>query len=112
MGTSFYPVPWQTLKAGQPLWVWREPDNPYDPNALAVGISPTHQIGHLKRELASELSGQIDKGWCLLACEIQEITGLGKEQYGINVALHVQYTPQYVIDMLQAQSEGDAHCAY
>lgn len=48
------------------VWLQREPDNPADPNAIAVlvarrtgtGTSVVHRIGYLPRELAADLAGK------------------------------------------------------
>lgn len=48
------------------VWLRREPDNPADPNAIAVmaarqrgnGTATVHQVGYLPRKLAAELAGR------------------------------------------------------
>ena len=39
----------------------REPDNPYDSNAVAVWIDNRHPVGHLPRHLADEYSGPLER---------------------------------------------------
>ncbi len=57
-------------RAGSPLHIRPEPDNPHDSNAMAVGVirkgyfrSMAHQIGYLPREDAREVKQHLDRGW-------------------------------------------------
>lgn len=47
------------VNAGDHVSLRREPDNPHDPNAVAVFVHG-EQIGYLKREVAERLSALID----------------------------------------------------
>ncbi|MFN8191854.1 MAG: DUF2510 domain-containing protein [Nocardioidaceae bacterium] len=38
-----------------------EPDNPYDPNAVAVWIDARYPVGHLPRNLAAEYSSRLER---------------------------------------------------
>lgn len=38
----------------------REPQNPYDPNAVMVANIYGNQVGHIKRELAAAMAGVMD----------------------------------------------------
>lgn len=48
------------------VWLQREPDNPADPNAIAVmaarqrgnGTATVYRVGYIPRELAAELAGR------------------------------------------------------
>src|SRR4051812_19022331 len=44
---------------GEPLELRRDPDNPHDPNAIAVHAGE-EQVGWVPRELAAELAPQLD----------------------------------------------------
>jgi HIRAN domain len=46
---------------GSPLELRRDPDNPHDPNAIAVHAGED-QVGWVPRELAAELAPQLDAG--------------------------------------------------
>ena len=52
----------------------RQPDNPHDPNAVAVLIpaSDVGHVGHLPRALAARLAPEIDAGqpW---GCEVEQV---------------------------------------
>jgi len=47
--------------AGSRLELRRDPENPHDPNAIAVEAGG-EQVGWVPRELAAELAGQLDAG--------------------------------------------------
>ena len=47
---------------GQPLELRRDPDNPHDPNAIAVHAPGGGQAGWVPRELAAELAPRLDAG--------------------------------------------------
>ena len=44
------------LSAGETIQLRREPDNPYDPNAISVERLNGQQIGYLNRHMAAELA--------------------------------------------------------
>ena len=47
---------------GRPLELRRDPDNPHDPNAIAVHAGDGQQVGWVPRELAAELAAELDAG--------------------------------------------------
>ena len=48
---------------GKPLELRRDPDNPHDPNAIAVHpAGGGEQLGWVPRELAAELAAELDAG--------------------------------------------------
>jgi hypothetical protein len=47
---------------GRPLTLRRDPDNPHDPNAIAVDAGDGQQVGWVPRELAAELAPELDGG--------------------------------------------------
>ena len=47
---------------GEPLTLRRDPDNPHDPNAIAVHGAEGEQFGWVPRELAAEIAPEIDAG--------------------------------------------------
>lgn len=73
------------LSVGVALELRREPENPYDPNALSVHYGAL-QIGFLNREMAAKLAPLIDAEGRRYAAEITAITG-GKNgrSFGINI---------------------------
>jgi hypothetical protein len=47
---------------GRPLELRRDPDNPHDPNAIAVHAGDGEQVGWVPREIAAELAAELDAG--------------------------------------------------
>lgn len=74
----------------------RDPENPYDSNAIKVVTGTTcEQIGFIKRELAAELALLMDKGYDAKA-SISALTGEGQEALGVNILIgiyHASPTP-------------------
>jgi shikimate dehydrogenase len=52
----------EDVAPGRPLDLRRDPDNPHDPNAIAVHASGGEQVGWVPRELAEELAPELDAG--------------------------------------------------
>ncbi|MBP7213299.1 MAG: hypothetical protein KBA03_03610 [Anaerolineaceae bacterium] len=79
------------LQEEQELFLAREPENQYDPNAIAV-ITGTYSetVGYLQKKVAAEIAPQIDQHQ-LVTCQIKNITGLseGDKSLGVNVLLRV-----------------------
>ena len=48
------------LQVGETVRLSREPDNPYDPNAIRVDRQTGEQIGYINRQLATSLASSID----------------------------------------------------
>ena len=59
------------MAPGSPLELCRDPDNPHDPNAIAVHAG--EQVGWVPRELAAELAPKLDAGepWSALVLREQ-----------------------------------------
>ena len=51
----------EQARLGESLTLRRDPDNPHDPNAIAVHC-PAGQLGWVPREVAAELAPQLDAG--------------------------------------------------
>lgn len=60
------------LKAGDELLLVREPDNPFDPYAMAVHIASGQKIGYIRGSKAFVLSTLYDEGWPF-SCHIERI---------------------------------------
>ena len=54
----------EAVAPGQPLRLLRDPDNPHDPNAIAVhpAAEGSEQVGWVPRELAAEIAPELDAG--------------------------------------------------
>lgn len=78
------------LKSGMPLQFYREPNNPYDSNAIRVECNG-EAIGHLDASIAAQYANGIDNGFDFLEGKISEITGGKgyKTTYGCNIELFV-----------------------
>jgi hypothetical protein len=58
---------------GRPLELRRDPENPHDPNAVAVYIAAVgEQVGFVPRELAVELAPELDEGTAWSALCLRE----------------------------------------
>jgi single-stranded-DNA-specific exonuclease len=71
------------LAPGDPLELVREPDNAFDPNALAVRYGRL-QLGYLRREIAQRLAPNVDAG-DRYSISIGSITGGGDRHIGVNI---------------------------
>jgi HIRAN domain len=70
MGSSFYPGASEQIarmRPGQQLRLVREPQNPYDANAIAVHIF-NQKLGHLARGFAAELAPFMDADASQVKC--------------------------------------------
>ncbi|MCL2882695.1 MAG: single-stranded-DNA-specific exonuclease RecJ, partial [Coriobacteriia bacterium] len=80
------------LQPADPLVLRREPDNTYDPHAIAVVATRLGaagaQIGFLNRALSAELAPVLDEGSASYTVELEQVTG-GEEgrSRGVNVLL-------------------------
>lgn len=83
-------------KIGEALELIHQPNNRYDPNAIAVHRRKTgEQIGFLNRDLASDLVRDAAAGKQFSA-EISDLTGGGffaKKTCGVNIKIRI-YGPQ------------------
>jgi len=81
-------------KAGMTIILKREPNNPYDNNAVGIWIkrrtiiNSEVQIGYLNAEVAEEIADYIDKGGTVVG-KIVEVTGGTREKptFGVNILL-------------------------
>jgi hypothetical protein len=89
-GTARQQIIASRCKAGLPLTLIAEPENPHDKNAIAIFLNGT-QLGYIQAgRLADELSEFINCGIAVSA-EIAKITGGPAEQksFGVNIAIHI-----------------------
>lgn len=71
------------LRPGQPLELVRQPDNAFDPNAVAVFFGRL-QLGFVRKAIAARIAPNIDAGERYRA-EIKHITGGGTRSVGVNI---------------------------
>ena len=73
------------LRAGTELTLKRDPQNPYDTNAVAVIAPDGRQLGYLPREVAGRVSPDIDAGAHYTAF-VETVTGGDADSlYGVNI---------------------------
>jgi hypothetical protein len=93
----------QWCQAGDALWLYRQPNNPVDRNAIAVrrvvcsdvpdNPRVGEQLGYLSKELAEELAPDMDKHGHVLMAHIMEVTGGdNSHSFGVNIQLE-EYRP-------------------
>ncbi len=71
------------LRPGLELELERQPENPYDPNAIAVRYGRL-QIGYIKKGIAARIAPNIDAGERYRA-EVKHVTGGGTKTTGVNI---------------------------
>jgi hypothetical protein len=63
----------EDVAPGRPLNLRRDPDNPHDPNAIAVHpAGGGEQVGWVPREIAAELAPELDAGRAWSAIVLRE----------------------------------------
>lgn len=89
-GTPNYQDALKKCKEGERLWLLREPNNPYDPNAISVWSQSKEIIGYIKRDLAADLAPQMDRGqW--IEVKISELTGGTADKPTIGCNIHMTF---------------------
>jgi single-stranded-DNA-specific exonuclease len=73
------------LREGDVLELIREPENPYDPCAIAVRFGALG-LGYLRRDIAQHLAPEIDAGR-RYTVKIASLTGGGARSLGVNIVL-------------------------
>lgn len=75
-----------TLHDGEELTLVREPNNPFDTNAIRVLTKDGRDVGHIRKEIAAEISPIMDKGESY-RCTVTSVTGGGEHSYGVNILM-------------------------
>ena len=78
----------ERLSSGDMLELEREPDNPYDENAIKV-LDLDDDIGYLSRELAAEIAPIMDSYNQMVTAEVTNITGQDKDTLGVNILITI-----------------------
>lgn len=76
------------LEDGSKLNFAREPNNPYDTNAIKV-ICDYQHIGYIKAELAEEIAPIMDSGKELKGYITQITGGIDGKNYGCNIHISI-----------------------
>jgi len=74
-----------SLQIGDTLEIKPEPNNVYDPNAIAIFVGDK-QLGYLKKELAESLKKELEAGYNY-TCVVSDITGATHQTQGVNIEL-------------------------
>ena len=80
-----------TLREGDPIQLYRDPNNAKDPNAIEVH-SKKGQIGFIKAFRAEELAPQMDKGYPTECTVKKLLPSRDKEGYGVVINIQ-RYKP-------------------
>ncbi|MEW6724600.1 MAG: single-stranded-DNA-specific exonuclease RecJ [Bacillota bacterium] len=73
-------------RVGESLRLVRQPENPHDPNAVAILNRQGQQLGFLNARLAKNLAPLLDGGETYLA-SVSQVTGGGEKNWGLNIYL-------------------------
>ena len=72
-----------SLKRGDLLVLQKEPNNKYDPQAIAVRLSNGKRIGYLPSKTANSIYASVGDG---IKCTVSEVTGGGSlKNFGCNI---------------------------
>jgi len=86
------------VKPGTRLWLRSEPDNPVDPNTVAIwmdregslGRVKSYKLGYLSRERAQDMARNLEEGHSTAAWVLAVTGGReGKETLGVNIRVRV-----------------------
>lgn len=85
-----------TLKGNEQLRVRREPDNEYDPNAVAVDVEIGDElipIGYIAKDKNLEIAKSLDSG-IPVNIKMASLSGGDGKSYGVNIELQYQKAPK------------------
>jgi len=84
-GISFRQEFTKDLKSGDILTLIREPNNQYDPNAIAIFFNG-NQLGYVNKFNAESIAPRLDAGTKAM-CVVKELTGGGQKTQGVNIMI-------------------------
>jgi single-stranded-DNA-specific exonuclease len=93
VGESHYEDAVKRCRPGDRLILKREPENPYDKNAVAVLGENGEQIGYLGRDNAEWVARLMDEGKSLEA-RVKWVTGGTRDKPSRGVVIDVDTTPR------------------
>jgi single-stranded-DNA-specific exonuclease len=76
----------EKLYEGEKLYLFRDPNNPYDGNAVKVENSSGQQVGFLNARLAKHFALLLDRGEQYLTY-VSQVTGGKEKNYGVNIVI-------------------------
>jgi hypothetical protein len=86
-GVSNYQDAVNRVSKGELLIMAREPENPYDQNAIAVRTAGDELVGYIPSDFAAGLSTTMDNGQKMFAT-VKEIIGKNKKTQGVVVNIY------------------------
>ena len=85
---------WNDLKMGQTLRLEREPQNPYDANAIQVIFNKDGEdylLGYIPRSENSKLVAFLDAGWAkLFTCRISRLSPDSHPEEQVHLTVSIQ----------------------
>lgn len=93
-----------TLRVGEELILHREPDNPYDTNAIRVLTQDGRDVGHIRKEIAADIAPIIDAG-TNYRCIVTAVTGGGEHSYGVNIIMVKTSVQEMVVRETQSYEQ-------
>ena len=95
------------LNSGQSLFLKREPENPYDRNAIAIlHPSTMQQLGYIEKNLAAEMAAKMDTG-TRYSAEVSQLTGGTGYRYGVNIILYENSNERIPEEQKSEESEKE-----
>ena len=94
---------------GERLRLEREPNNPYDANAIKLLRLNGEQIGYVTARLATDLAQYVDSG-VQMEVRITEFTGGGEKTHGVNIEFRFE-DDDYTETRLRAPGANQAYHA-
>jgi len=86
------------LQRGDRIWLDREPDNPYDCNAISVCRENGEQIGYLNRQLAASLNPLFKAYSFPVKGRVVNITGSSWNGYSLGVIIAFKLPKQHQLN--------------
>jgi len=86
------------LKQGDRIWLDREPNNPYDANAVSVCRENGEQIGYLNRHLAASLNPLFKAYGYPVKGKVVNITGSSWNGYSLGVIIAFKLPKQHQLN--------------
>jgi len=105
VGESHYQDAIRRCRQGDRVVLKREPENPYDANAVAVLRESGECLGYLKREHAEWMAEVLDKGRQVQA-KITLLTGGTRDKPSRGVVIDVDTTPGTTAQPAQKTGTG------
>jgi hypothetical protein len=75
------------LQVGESVRLRREPDNPYDTNAICVERQSGEQIGYINRQLAANLASRFDAYGKTIPATVKSLAGNANKGQSLGVSI-------------------------